>query len=239
MKRFYIFVLICALLSSCSAEGSYTLTSPDGKVVAEVNVGNGTTYSVAFDQKSILSPSAVAMRLEDGTMLGSGRVRRVSQYSKSESITPQFYFKSTIEDNYNALKVEFADRSAIEFRAYNDGVAYRFITNRKQAFTVQNEVAAFDFAKPYNCWIAYNNLTGTKKDKYFTSFEHRYKYLPINQIDAARLAFTPVVVDVEGIKVVVAESDVENYVYQQCRRRLYPRWRVRSCTVRGGCGWTQ
>ena len=211
MKRFYIFVLICALLSSCSAEGSYTLTSPDGKVVAEVNVGNGTTYSVAFDQKSILSPSAVAMRLEDGTMLGSGRVRRVSQYSKSETIEPQFYFKSTIEDNYNALKVEFADRSAIEFRAYNDGVAYRFITNRKQAFTVQNEVAAFDFAKPYNCWIAYNNLTGTKKDKYFTSFEHRYKYLPINQIDAARLAFTPVVVDVDGTKVVVAESDVENY----------------------------
>lgn len=211
MKRFYIFVLICALLSSCSAEGSYTLTSPDGKVVAEVNVGNGTTYSVAFDQKSILSPSAVAMRLEDGTMLGSGKVRRVSQYSKSETIEPQFYFKSTIEDNYNALKVEFADRSAIEFRAYNDGVAYRFITNRKQAFTVQNEVAAFDFAKPYNCWIAYNNLTGTKKDKYFTSFEHRYKYLPINQIDAARLAFTPVVVDVDGIKVVVAESDVENY----------------------------
>ena len=211
MKRFYIFVLICALLSSCSAEGSYTLTSPDGKVVAEVNVGNGTTYSVAFDHKSILSPSAVAMRLEDGTMLGSGRVRRVSQYSKSETIEPQFYFKSTIEDNYNALKVEFADRSAIEFRAYNDGVAYRFITNRKQAFTVQNEVAAFDFAKPYNCWIAYNNLTGTKKDKYFTSFEHRYKYLPINQIDAARLAFTPVVVDVDGTKVVVAESDVENY----------------------------
>lgn len=211
MKRFYIFVLICALLSSCSAEGSYTLTSPDGEVVAEVNVGNGTTYSVAFDHKSILSPSAVAMRLEDGTMLGSGKVRRVSQYSKSETIEPQFYFKSTIEDNYNALKVEFADRSAIEFRAYNDGVAYRFITNRKQAFTVQNEVAAFDFAKPYNCWIAYNNLTGTKKDNYFTSFEHRYKYLPINQIDAARLAFTPVVVDVEGIKVVVAESDVENY----------------------------
>lgn len=211
MKRFYIFVLICALLSSCSAEGSYTLTSPDGEVVAEVNVGNGTTYSVAFDQKSILSPSAVAMRLEDGTMLGSGKVRRVSQYSKSETIEPQFYFKSTIEDNYNALKVEFADRSAIEFRAYNDGVAYRFITNRKQAFTVQNEVAAFDFAKPYNCWIAYNNLTGTKKDNYFTSFEHRYKYLPINQIDAARLAFTPVVVDVEGTKVVVAESDVENY----------------------------
>ena len=211
MKRFSIFVLICALLSSCSAEGSYTLTSPDGKVVAEVAVGNGTTYSVAFDQKSILSPSAVAMRLEDGTILGSGKVRRVSHYSHSESITPQFYFKSTIEDNYNALKVEFADRSALEFRVYDDGVAYRFTTDRKEPFIVQNEVAAFDFGKPYNCWIAYNNLTGTKKDRYFTSFEHRYDYTPINQIDATRLAFTPVVVDVDGVKALVAESNVEGY----------------------------
>ena len=211
MKRFSIFVLICALLSSCSAEGSYTLTSPDGKVVAEVAVGNGTTYSVAFDQKSILSPSTVAMRLEDGTILGSGKVRRVSHYSHSESITPQFYFKSTIEDNYNALKVEFADRSALEFRVYDDGVAYRFTTDRKEPFIVQNEVAAFDFGKPYNCWIAYNNLTGTKKDRYFTSFEHRYDYTPINQIDATRLAFTPVVVDVDGVKALVAESNVEGY----------------------------
>ena len=211
MKKFSIFILICALFCSCSAEGSYTVTSPNGRVAAEISVGNGTTYSVAFDQKSILSPSTVAMRLEDGTILGSGKVRRVSHYSHSESITPQFYFKSTIEDNYNALKVEFADRSALEFRVYDDGVAYRFTTDRKEPFIVQNEVAAFDFGKPYNCWIAYNNLTGTKKDRYFTSFEHRYDYTPINQIDATRLAFTPVVVDVDGVKALVAESNVEGY----------------------------
>ena len=77
--------------------------------------------------------------------------------------------------------------------------------------TVQSEEYTLSFDKPYNCWIAYNNLSGTKKDKYFTSFEHLYKYLPINEVDAARLAFTPVVVDVEGVKVLVAESDVENY----------------------------
>ena len=211
MKKFSILVLICALFCSCSAEGSYTLTSPDGKVVAEVSVGGGTTYSVAFDGKSILQPSAVAMRLDDGTMLGSGKVKKVTTYSHNEVIATPLYTRSTINDNYNALKVEFADRSALEFRAYDEGVVYRFTTNRKAPFTVQNEVAAFDFGKPYNIWIAYNNLTGTKKDKYFTSFEHRYKYLPLNELDANRLAFVPVVVDLEGIKVLVTESNNENY----------------------------
>ena len=225
MKKFSIFILICALFCSCSAEGSYTVTSPNGRVAAEISVGNGTTYSVAFDQKSILSPSTVAMRLEDGTILGSGKVRRVSHYSHSESITPQFYFKSTIEDNYNALKVEFADRSALEFRVYDDGVAYRFTTDRKEPFIVQNEVAAFDFGKPYNCWIAYNNLTGTKKDRYFTSFEHRYDYTPINQIDATRLAFTPVVVDVDFefslfVSVAMLRFD-EKKIYNKIRKRRY------------------
>ena len=212
MKRLTIlFGLICAIFTSCASEGSYTVTSPDGRVVANVSVGGGTTYSVAFDGKSIICPSMVAMRLTDGTMLGSGKVKRVTTLSSNSTIDATLYCKSAVEDNYNALKVEFADRSAIEFRAYNEGVVYRFTTSRKEPFTVQNEVAAFDFGKPYNCWIAYNNLTGTKKDKYFTSFEHLYKYLPLNEIDAERLAFTPVVVDVEGIKVLIAESDVENY----------------------------
>ena len=211
MKKFSILVLICALLSSCASEGSYTLTSPDGKVVSEVVVDNGTTYSVTFDGKSILQPSAVAMVLEDGTTLGAGKVRKVSSLSHNEAISTTLYTRSTVEDSYNALKVEFADRSAIEFRAYNEGVVYRFSTTRKAPFTVLNEVAAFDFGKPYNMWIAYNNLSGTKKDKYFTSFENRYNYLPINDLDAAKLAFTPVVVDADGLKVLIAESDVESY----------------------------
>ncbi len=211
MKKFSIFILICALFCSCSAEGSYTVTSPNGRVAAEISVGNGTTYSVTFDAKSVLCPSNVALRLEDGTILGSGKVKRVKQYSKSETIETKFYFRDVVADCYNALTVEFADRSALEFRVYDDGVAYRFTTDRKEPFIVQNEVAAFDFGKPYNCWIAYNNLTGTKKDRYFTSFEHRYDYTPINQIDATRLAFTPVVVDVDGVKALVAESNVEGY----------------------------
>ena len=212
MKRIlFLVALVGALFCSCSAEGSYTLTSPDGKVVAEVSVGGGTTYSVAYDGKSILLPSAVAMRLTDGTMLGSGKVKRVTSYSHNEDVVTNLYTRNKISDNYNALKVEFADRSALEFRAYDEGVVYRFSTTRKAPFTVQNEVAAFDFGKPYNIWIAYNNLSGTKKDKFFTSFENRYKYLPLNEVDATKLAFTPVVVDLQSVKVLVAESDVENY----------------------------
>lgn len=212
MKRFtLLFVAFCTLLSACSTNGSYVVTSPDGRLSVVVTVDNGTTYSVALDGKTVLFPSAVALRLEDGSMIGSGKVRGVDRDSYCDSVATALYFREQIEDCYNSMLIRYNDDSAIEFRAYNAGVAYRFVTDRDEPFTVQDEVAAFDFGEPHNCWIAYNNLTGTKSDKYFTSFENRYDYLPINQIDGSRLAFTPVVVNVDGVKVCIAESDVENY----------------------------
>lgn len=212
MKRFtLLFVAFCTFLSACSTNGSYVVTSPDGRLSVVVTVDNGTTYSVALDGKTVLFPSAVALRLEDGSMIGGGKVRGVDRDSYCGSVATALYFREQIEDCYNSMLIRYNDDSAIEFRAYNEGVAYRFVTDRDEPFTVQDEVAAFDFGEPHNCWIAYNNLTGTKSDKYFTSFENRYNYLPINQIDGSRLAFTPVVVNVDGVKVCIAESDVENY----------------------------
>ena len=218
MKKLTSLFALCALLlCSCSAEGSYTLTSPNGKITTTVAVGGSTTFSVALDGKTLIQPSTVALRLDDGTLIGSGKARKVTQYSHNGTIATPLYFRSSIEDNYNAIEVVFADHSAVEFRAYDSGVVYRFTTSRKESFKVQSEVAAFDFGKPYNCWIAYNNLTGTKKDKYFTSFEQRYNYLPINQIDPERLAFNPVVVDVEDVNNL---SLGDKILYENCNLQL-------------------
>ena len=212
MKRLFTLLTLCvATICSLYAQKSYSLSSPDGTLTATINVGNSTTYSVALEGKTILQPSTIALVLTDGTTIGSGKVKRVVRSSHSEVITPKFYFKSTIEDNYNSLTVEFRDRSAIEFRAYNDGVAYRITTDRKEGYIVKSEVAEFNFAADYKCWVAYANLTGTKKDKYFTSFENTYNYIPLSEVSGEKLSFTPAVVDVDGTKVCIVESDTESY----------------------------
>jgi hypothetical protein len=58
----------------------------------------------------------------------------------------------------------------VEFRAYDEGVVYRFATARKSDFIVENEIAEFRFAAPAKCWIAYNNLTG--EQKYYDAYLH-------------------------------------------------------------------
>ena len=212
MKRLFTLLTLCvATICSLYAQKSYTLSSPDGTLTARVSTGNATTYSVKLNDKIILQPSAIALTLADGTIIGNSKVKRVVRSSHNEIITPQLYFKSEIEDNYNSLTVEFRDRSAIEFRAYNDGVAYRITTDRKEDYIVKSEVAEFNFAADYKCWVAYANLTGTKKDKYFTSFENTYNNIQLTEVSDSRLALSPAVVDVNGTKVCIAESDTENY----------------------------
>ena len=45
----------------------------------------------------------------------------------------------------------------IIFRAYNEGVAYRFFTSRKNDFTVKNEQTDFNFKEDYPSVVPYVN----------------------------------------------------------------------------------
>ena len=191
---------------------SYTLTSPDGRIVAAVDVGEKLTYAVAFEGKNIVAPSQIALRLADGEVLGEGdRLLKAKSASVDKVVVPQLYFRTEIADRYNSLSLTFREGYTVEFRAYDEGVTYRFRTARKEAYIVENEVAEFRFAEPAKTWIAYNNLTGEKKDRYMTSFENTYTHCAVSEVDASQLAFSPVLVECAGVKVCIAESDVESY----------------------------
>ena len=203
---------LVVLSSAMAAEKSFTLTSPDGRISATVCVGDKMSYSVAFEGKTILAPSHIALRLQDGEVLGEGdRLAKSKTSSVDKVVVPQFYFRTEIADRYNELTLSFREGYTVEFRAYDEGVTYRFRTARAQDYTVVNEVAEFCFAEPAKAWIAYNNLTGEKNDRYMTSFENTYTHCPLSKVDATQLAFSPVLVESAGVKVCIAESDVESY----------------------------
>ena len=52
--------------------------------------------------------------------------------------------KAEIRDNYNQLSIAFKSGLVVEFRAYDNGVAYRFVTNQKGELVVKNELINFN-----------------------------------------------------------------------------------------------
>ena len=213
MKRFLLLVVAMMTASmAVAAEKCYRLVSPNGRIEAAICVGEKLTYAVSIDGSVVVAPSQIALRLADGEVLGEGdRLLKAKSCSVDKAVMPQLYFRTEIKDRYNELTLSFREGYAVEFRAYDEGLVYRFTTARKADYIVENEVAEFRFAAPAKCWIAYNNLTGEKKDRYMTSFENTYTHCAVSEVDASQLAFSPVLVECAGVKVCIAESDVESY----------------------------
>ena len=195
-----------------SAAKDYKVTSPDGKLTMTIAVGDKVTYSVAADGQTLVAPSAIALVFEDGTVLGEKpRVASSRQGSKSEVITAPLYRQSRFESRYNSLTLKMKGGWGIEARAFNDGVAYRLFTTLKKDINIKNEVVEFNFEKDYNLTIPFNDLF---RDKYIGSFEKQYDYEPVSNFKnhGGRLSYMPIMVHYDnGAKVMLLESDVENY----------------------------
>ena len=92
------------------------------------------------------------------------------------------------------------------FRAYNEGVAYRFETTLPQnAVKVYNEDVSLNFAGDYNVYYP-------KEESFFSHNEREFLYVALKDIPATSIASLPAVVDTrDGVKLIIGESDVDDY----------------------------
>ncbi|WP_347157028.1 glycoside hydrolase family 97 protein [Pontibacter chitinilyticus] len=194
---------------------SYTLQSPDGKVKVKVMLQDTIMYTVQHEGDVMLAPSPMALLLQNGDALGvQPHLKSIKNITVNETIAPPIYKRATIQDNYNQMVLHFKDDYSIIFRAYNEGVAYRFATSKKNDFQVKNEVARFNFTSDYPAFVPYVKL-GEKtpiEEQFFNSFENTYTHAPISQLDPQRLAFLPLVVEeANDKKLAITEADLEDY----------------------------
>ncbi|MBQ2027274.1 MAG: glycoside hydrolase family 97 protein [Alistipes sp.] len=206
--------LLCALILCVEAFAAkeYKLLSPNGKLEVTIVAEPKLSYSVKCGGEQVLAPSRIGLNICEGANLGEKiTVKKVKRTSVNTEIPTKFYFRDVIKDHYNALRIDFAARYAVEFRAYDEGVAYRFVTNFKSNFKLENEIVEFAFAKDYKGYFPYTNKTGTKQDNYFTSFESSYRNVELSKFEADKVAFIPVIVEADKYTVCILESDVEHY----------------------------
>ena len=213
MKKILITLLALPLIALQSVDAKvYTVKSPSGVLEVAVDVAEKTTYTLSVNGEQVLAPSRIAMELECGAVLGDNmRVRKTATGSKSEHIVAPMYRQAEFDATYNYLTITSRDGYSIEFRAYDDGVAYRFVTAKNEELTVKNEVVEFNFPEDYNLVIPYADK---RNDPYYSSFESQYTLEKTSDVKSHvdRLAFMPVMVDAgKSGKLLLTESDVEDY----------------------------
>jgi alpha-glucosidase len=205
--------LVHSSATNAQKGNTWELKSPDGKITVTIDAANGLNWSVKHENTTVLAPSALALTLSNREVLGANAsVTSVKTTSAQSSITPYNYKKSSIPDNYNQLLVNCKKNFSVLFRAYNDGVAYRFITDRKDSLTITSETADFNFDNDYKTYIPY--ITGPRYngDQFQTSFEALYEERKLSENAKDTLGFLPVLIALnDGKKALITEADLENY----------------------------
>lgn len=214
-KNFLLVIILpVALNLSAQKPKTFKISSPDGTIECAVNADTQLTWSVASQQQTIVAPSVISMRLQGGEVLGKNmKVSSVKHTVVNEEIAALMYKKDTVVNNCNQLTITFRGDYGITFRAYNDGVAYRFFTTKKDSVFVQAEEASFVFDGDYPCLFPYANDPRDKKDFFQTSFEALYHEGKLSeQLQNDSMSLLPALVSLaNGKKVVITEANLAHY----------------------------
>ncbi len=212
MKRWLTLVASFSLLGWAADAKDYRILSPDGRTEVVVSVDRDIRWKVSRDGQTVILPSEMALVLDDGTVLGvSPRVKSAKTASVDKAFPTPVYHKSEIRDCYNQLVLKMAGDFSVEYRAYDTGAAYRFITSRKGGMTVKDECVNFRFDKDYAAFIPYVN-DNRGGERYCYSFESYYTEVPMSRMVDDSLSIVPYIVDLgSGKKVAVMEAGAEDY----------------------------
>ena len=217
MKKF-LFSALLMLCVSAFAQKQYTLQSPNKDITITVEAGEQLTYAVTHGKTCVLAPSAIGMTLTDGTQLGQKPVvRNAKTRSVNQSVKTPLYKRAEIPETYNELTLTLKGNYKVIFRAYDEGVAYRFETDFRKPIIIESETADFNFDADYQGVIPYVlRRAGQEGDlisqQFYNSFENTYTHTKLSQMDPEKLAFLPLLVELnDGKKAVITEADLEDF----------------------------
>ena len=188
---------------------TYEVKSPDGRLSIVLTAGDRLTFSVAHDAQTLVAPSEMALTLASGEVLGEApKVRTARRRAAAETLDAPLYRQSRFDAAYNELDLRLRGDYGVIARAYDDGVCYRFYTERDGELTIVGETAQLNFEGDPSAYVPYSNT----KVPMQTSFENTYVYAPLSEFKMQTLAFMPVLVDLKDKGYVLyTESDVEAY----------------------------
>ena len=206
MKR--LFTLLCALTLACAAEAkTVEAASPGGNLRLAVDVSDRITYDLWSGEDKILENCTLSLTLADRTLGEQPRLRSVKRSSADEVLERRNPTKNaSVRNRYNAVRLNFAGGYAVEFRLFDDGAAYRFVTSLPGEVEVMGEACRLGFPAGSEAWLS-------EVDGFRSMYEEPYTRVATAEYDSTdRMSYLPVLVGMPGgKKVLPAESDVRDY----------------------------
>lgn len=193
--------------SALGAAANYELSSPDGKITVNVDAsGANVSWAVSYDGEQVIETSGIGLNVRDRKIGGVTKSSRTHTDEMLTAVVPTKF--SQVRDCYNQLRLQFKGGVALVFRAYDNGVAYRFESSfGKKDVLVDSELAEFNFAPGAEVW-----WVGEKSQNYITHCEAFFKRTPMAQVGDTTYSYLPLTLKTaKGTMAVITETDLFDY----------------------------
>lgn len=198
--------LLCFLNSSLFAD-DYNLNSPNNRIRVKISVGDEVKWSVNYLTQKLLIPSPMALTIDGKTIPGKKpEVINASQTRIAEEIDDVIGVKSKKVMNLcNELTLEFSGNYSIVFRVYDNGCAYRFVTNFDSEVKVNSEDVVLNFADDFMIYYP-------EEDGFISHFERIYLHQMLSVASKEKFCSLPALVDASnGIKIGITDAGLYDY----------------------------
>lgn len=207
MIRNYILFSLMAWLGVSAYAREISVQSPDGKLKVNIELKDKVYYSIYSGNDLLLDHCSLTLTLGQEVLGQSPKVKGVKRGQIQERVKREIPLKNALVENHcNTLRMNMAGNYAIEFRVYDKGVAYRFLTQRKGEVEVMAEDFNIHFPGDYLAHLS--QPSGFK-----TSYEYPYTHKKTKEYKSSdRMSYLPVLIETDhSYKILISESDLRDY----------------------------
>ena len=204
MYKDLILVFLALSAGVCSAQKQYSISSPDKSIRVQVTIADSIYYELTRNGTTLVGKSAICF-VTDQVVSRGWKVRAAVPGSYNGTLTPVVWQKSrTVEEHYNALHIDFSNKLSLEWKVFNNGIAWRWIGNGAGPYKVMDERADINLGVEAGSWYP-------QESEFFSHNERKYIRYKVGEIGDDKLASLPVLFEVNATKLLLTESGLFNY----------------------------
>lgn len=184
-----------------------SISSPNGRIRMEVSTDDTLRISVFYGNEQVLQGSPLCLQVQQEWLGVRPKVKSVQRKAISQLIRHVVPIKNAVTpDEAQQLTMRFAGNFSVEFRVYNNGVAYRFVLDKKGKVDITNELMTLRFPIASKAHLS-------KTRSFWTSYEESYTHVALADYQPQDdMTHLPVLMETaRGTKLLLSESDVRDY----------------------------
>ena len=201
-----LIALLCMYGGKISAK-EISVQSPDGKLKVNIELKDKIYYSVYSGSDLLLSNCSLTMTLDNEVLGKQPKLKSLKRSKIEESVKREIPLKNAIVENHcNTLRMNMAGNYAIEFRIFDNGIAYRFLTDKKGEIEVKGEDFRINFPADYLAHMSQPN-------SFKTSYEYPYTHIQTKEYKSTdRMSYLPILLETDKqYKILISEADLQDY----------------------------